>query len=113
MAFSHEAHKALITDFLDALDENRLPAVHGREALKVQLLIEALLRSGAERCAANVAWDGAQRSFPSRSPAGQILNIGTPMAPNPRYAGLTAYMSSCHPAAVSGNLAIVLRTAIW
>jgi UDP-N-acetyl-2-amino-2-deoxyglucuronate dehydrogenase len=55
MAFSHEAHKALITDFLDALDENRLPAVHGREALKVQLLIEALLRSAAERCAAKVA----------------------------------------------------------
>jgi predicted dehydrogenase len=55
MAFSHEAHKALITDFLDALDEDRLPAVHGREALKVQLLIEALLRSAAERCAAKVA----------------------------------------------------------
>lgn len=58
MAFSHEAHKALITDFLDGLDQNRLPAVHGREALKVQLLIEALLRSAAERRAVEVVWDG-------------------------------------------------------
>lgn len=49
MAFSHQAHKALITDFLDAVDENRPPVVHGREALKVQVLIEALLRSAAER----------------------------------------------------------------
>jgi D-3-phosphoglycerate dehydrogenase len=29
------------------------------------------------------------------------------------YACFTAYISSCQPAAVSGNLAIVLRTAIW
>src|SRR3954469_7387910 len=35
MAFSHEAHKALITDFLDAVEGNRGPAVSGREALKV------------------------------------------------------------------------------
>lgn len=55
MAFSHEAHKALITDFLDAVDDNRLPAVHGREALRVQLLIEALLRSAAERRAVELA----------------------------------------------------------
>jgi UDP-N-acetyl-2-amino-2-deoxyglucuronate dehydrogenase len=45
MAFSHEAHKALITDFLDAIERGREPTVCGREALKVQLLIEALLRS--------------------------------------------------------------------
>jgi UDP-N-acetyl-2-amino-2-deoxyglucuronate dehydrogenase len=47
MAFSHEAHKAVITDFLDALDEGRDPLVSGREALKVQMLIEAILRSSA------------------------------------------------------------------
>jgi predicted dehydrogenase len=47
MAFSHEAHKALITDFLDALDEGRPPVVSGREALKVHRLIEALLESSA------------------------------------------------------------------
>ncbi|MFL5112493.1 MAG: Gfo/Idh/MocA family protein [Microvirga sp.] len=48
MAFSHEAHKALITDFLDAVEGNRGPAVSGREALKVHRLIEALLRSSEE-----------------------------------------------------------------
>jgi predicted dehydrogenase len=48
MAFSHDAHKALIADFLDAIDEDRAPTVNGREALKVQRLIEALLRSAAE-----------------------------------------------------------------
>jgi predicted dehydrogenase len=54
MAFSHEAHKALIVDLLDALDQNREPVVSGREALRVQVLIEALLRSAAERRAVKV-----------------------------------------------------------
>jgi UDP-N-acetyl-2-amino-2-deoxyglucuronate dehydrogenase len=45
MAFSHEAHKGVITDFLDAIDEGRAPLVSGREALKIQILIEALLAS--------------------------------------------------------------------
>ncbi len=55
MAFSHEAHKALITDFLDALDQDRAPEVDGRAALEVQILIEALLRSSAEGRAVEVA----------------------------------------------------------
>jgi predicted dehydrogenase len=54
MAFSHEAHKALIVDVLDALDEDREPVVSGREALKVQVLIDALLRSATERRAVKV-----------------------------------------------------------
>jgi predicted dehydrogenase len=45
MAFSHDAHKALIVDFLDAIEAGREPTVSGREALKVHLLIEALLQS--------------------------------------------------------------------
>ena len=45
MAFSHDAHKALITDFIDAVDANREPAVSGRSALRVQVLIDALLQS--------------------------------------------------------------------
>jgi UDP-N-acetyl-2-amino-2-deoxyglucuronate dehydrogenase len=45
MAFSHHAHKALIVDFLDAIDEGRDPEVSGRDALKVHVLIEALLES--------------------------------------------------------------------
>jgi UDP-N-acetyl-2-amino-2-deoxyglucuronate dehydrogenase len=57
MAFSHEAHRALITDFLDALDEDREPMVSGREALKVQRLTEALLRSAADKREVNVTMD--------------------------------------------------------
>lgn len=45
MAFSHDAHKALIADFLDAIDGNREPVVSGRAALRVQVLIDALLQS--------------------------------------------------------------------
>jgi len=55
MAFSHEAHKALIANFLDALDHHREPETSGREALKVQVLIEALLRAAAEGRAVEVA----------------------------------------------------------
>jgi UDP-N-acetyl-2-amino-2-deoxyglucuronate dehydrogenase len=45
MAFSHEAHRALIVDFLDTIEQGREPIVSGREALNVQILIAALLRS--------------------------------------------------------------------
>jgi len=48
MAFPHGAHKALTADFLDAIEQRREPVVSGREALKIHLLIEALLQS-AER----------------------------------------------------------------
>ena len=67
MDFPHDAHQALITDFLDAIDEGRLPVTHGREVLKVQLLIEAILRSAAEGRAvcllplARTAGEGAER----------------------------------------------------
>lgn len=46
MAFPHDYHRALITDFLDALDGGREPIITGEEALKVQFLIDALLESG-------------------------------------------------------------------
>jgi UDP-N-acetyl-2-amino-2-deoxyglucuronate dehydrogenase len=55
MAFSHEAHRGIIADFLDALDEEREPAISGREAVKVQVLIEALLRSAASGHSVEVA----------------------------------------------------------
>jgi UDP-N-acetyl-2-amino-2-deoxyglucuronate dehydrogenase len=48
MAFSNDAHRALITDFLDAIDKNRQPTVSGSESLKVHLLIEALLCSAEQ-----------------------------------------------------------------
>jgi predicted dehydrogenase len=46
MAFSHEAHKAVLVDFLDAIEKDRDPAVPGEEALETQRLIEAILEKG-------------------------------------------------------------------
>ena len=45
MAFGNAAHKAVIGDFLDAIESDRPPLVDGRAALRVQALIEALLLS--------------------------------------------------------------------
>jgi predicted dehydrogenase len=47
MAMPSDYHRALIADFLDALEEGREPAVNGEEALKVHRLIDAILQSGA------------------------------------------------------------------
>jgi len=46
MAFSHEAHKAVLIDFLDAIEQDRDPAIPGEEALETQRLIEAILAKG-------------------------------------------------------------------
>ncbi|MEZ5830142.1 MAG: Gfo/Idh/MocA family oxidoreductase [Dongiaceae bacterium] len=46
MAFPHDYHRALISDFLDALDAGKSPRITGEEALKVHFLIDALLESG-------------------------------------------------------------------
>jgi UDP-N-acetyl-2-amino-2-deoxyglucuronate dehydrogenase len=45
MAFPHDYHRALISDFLDAIDSGRPPAVSGEQALGVHHLIDALLES--------------------------------------------------------------------
>jgi predicted dehydrogenase len=45
MAFPHDWHRGVLGDFLDALDEDREPRVHGGEALKVQRFIDALLQA--------------------------------------------------------------------
>ena len=47
MDFPPDYHRALIADFLDALDEGREPAVSGAEALQVHRLIDALLEAAA------------------------------------------------------------------
>ena len=57
MAFPHDAHRALLTDFLDALDQDRSPRASGREVLRVHHLIDALLRSSEERRTVAVATD--------------------------------------------------------
>lgn len=49
MGFSHEPHKAVWTDFLDALDADRDPAIPGEEALATQRVIEDILAAGADR----------------------------------------------------------------
>ena len=47
MDFPNDAHRAVLADFLDALEAGRDPAVSGEEALATQELIEAVLaRSG-------------------------------------------------------------------
>jgi UDP-N-acetyl-2-amino-2-deoxyglucuronate dehydrogenase len=48
MAFPHDAHRALLTDFLDAIEHDRSPRVTGREALCVHRFIDAILRASAE-----------------------------------------------------------------
>ncbi|MEP9387406.1 Gfo/Idh/MocA family oxidoreductase [Mesorhizobium sp. KR9-304] len=45
MAFPHQHHRAVIEDFLEAIRDDRDPAVTGRGALKVHRLIAAILRS--------------------------------------------------------------------
>ncbi|HET6468357.1 MAG TPA: Gfo/Idh/MocA family oxidoreductase [Geminicoccaceae bacterium] len=49
MAFPHDWHKGVLTDFLDALDQGRPPRVSLGEALRVHHLIDALLASSSER----------------------------------------------------------------
>jgi predicted dehydrogenase len=45
MAFPCDWHKAVIDDFAAAIRDNRPPAITGREALKVQVLIDAITQS--------------------------------------------------------------------
>jgi predicted dehydrogenase len=48
MAFSHDAHRDLIGDFVDAIEEERDPAVTGEEALASQRLVDAILAKARE-----------------------------------------------------------------
>lgn len=54
MAFSHDAHRAVLAEFLDALDTGRAPANSARDALRVHYLIDALLESSRRREAVQV-----------------------------------------------------------
>ncbi len=46
MAFSHDAHRAVLSDFLDAIEQDRDPAIPGEEALATQRVIDAILGTG-------------------------------------------------------------------
>ncbi len=48
MAFNHEANTRLLADFLDAIDADRAPRTHGRSALHVHRLIDAMLSSNGQ-----------------------------------------------------------------
>jgi predicted dehydrogenase len=45
MAFPHDWHRGVLTDFLDAIEHDRQPRVSGAEALKVHRFIDGILRS--------------------------------------------------------------------
>jgi UDP-N-acetyl-2-amino-2-deoxyglucuronate dehydrogenase len=45
MAFDHAAHRAVLRDFMDAVRQDREPAVTGRSALAAQQVIEAIMAS--------------------------------------------------------------------
>jgi len=49
MAFPHDYHRAVMADFVEALEQGREPRVTGEEALKVHRLIDALIDSGKSR----------------------------------------------------------------
>ncbi len=46
MGFSHAAHQAVLTDFLDAIETGRDPAIPGEESLETQRVIETILAKG-------------------------------------------------------------------
>jgi predicted dehydrogenase len=46
MDFPHDAHRALIADFIDAITNDRQPLVSGEEALASQRLVAAVLATG-------------------------------------------------------------------
>lgn len=45
MAFPHDWHRGVWTDFLDAIEERRAPRISGAEGLRVHRLIDALLEA--------------------------------------------------------------------
>ena len=55
MAFPHDYHRAVMADFLDAIQTGREPKVTGEEALRVHWLIDALIETGAKGAPVKVA----------------------------------------------------------
>jgi predicted dehydrogenase len=45
--FPHDAHRAVLTDFLDAIEQDRDPVVTSEEALASQRLIADILASAS------------------------------------------------------------------
>ena len=55
MAFPHDYHRAVMADFLDAVQLGGEPKVTGEEALRVHRLIDALIETGAKGAPVKVA----------------------------------------------------------
>jgi len=55
MAFSHQPHRLLIEDFIDAIRDGRAPQANGRSALAVHALIDAMLASSVAGAPVEVA----------------------------------------------------------
>ena len=54
MAFTHDWHRDVLADFVDALTKGRPPMVTGRAALKVHALIDGLIQSSREKRAVTI-----------------------------------------------------------
>jgi predicted dehydrogenase len=46
MNFAHDAHRALIADFLDSIEQDRPPAITGEDAVATQRVIEDIIAKG-------------------------------------------------------------------
>ena len=57
MAFPHDYHRAVMADFLDAIQAGREPNVTGEVALRVHRLIDALFETGVKGAPVKVAAD--------------------------------------------------------
>jgi len=55
MAFPHDYHRAVMADFIDAIQTGRPPRVTGEEALKVHHLIDALIETGRLQAPVRIA----------------------------------------------------------
>lgn len=53
MDFPNDAHRALLLDFVDAVEAGREPLVTGEQALATQMLIEEILLVGSRQIAAH------------------------------------------------------------
>lgn len=59
MAFPHDYHRAIMANFIDAIESGSKPIVTGEEALRVHRLIDALIAAGSAGKPVRVAGEGA------------------------------------------------------
>lgn len=60
MAFTHDWHRDIISDFARAISDKRAPLVSGREALNAHRLIDGLLASSKAKKAISITRTGAE-----------------------------------------------------